>query len=80
MGIISWIILGAIAGVIATWITKTNEGIVMDIVLGIVGAVIGGLIMGLFGFPTVSGFNVYSLAVAVLGAIVLISLGKALSR
>ena len=72
MGIILWIIFGALAGWIASAIMKSNDGVIMDIVIGIVGAVIGGWIMGFFGQSGVSGFNLYSLIVAILGAVVLI--------
>ncbi len=80
MAIISWIIFGAIAGWIASLITRTSQGIVMDIVLGIIGALIGGFIMNLLGFPGVGTFNVYSLIVAIIGAVILIAIGKALQR
>lgn len=82
MNIILWIVLGAIAGWIASMIMKTNaqQGMAMDIVLGIVGAVVGGFLMNLFGAPGVDGFNFYSLGVAVLGAVVLLFIGRAIMR
>jgi len=72
MSIISWIVLGLIAGFIASkLVNKTGEGIFLDIVLGIVGAVIGGFIVRALGIGGgVSGFNIPSLLVAVLGAVV----------
>jgi uncharacterized membrane protein YeaQ/YmgE (transglycosylase-associated protein family) len=78
MGIVVWIILGLIAGWLASVVMKRNEeqGVMMDIILGIVGAVVGGLIVGLLGFSPVTGLNVYSVIVATLGAIVLIWLGR----
>lgn len=78
MGIISWIILGGIAGWIASMMAKTNEsmGIFANIIVGIVGALIGGFIFGLFGEGGVSGFNLYSLLVAVIGAFVLLTIIK----
>lgn len=79
MGLILEIILGAIAGWIASAITRSGIGIWMDILLGIVGAVVGGFIMSFFGAPGVTGFNFYSLFVAVLGAIVLIGIGRLFS-
>lgn len=81
MGILLWIILGLVAGWIASLIMKTdaNQGPVLDIVLGIVGSVIGGVVMNLFGSAGVTGFNLYSLFVATLGAVILIWLGRALS-
>lgn len=78
MGIILWIIFGALAGWAASVIMKTDykQGTLMDIVMGVIGAVVGGFLMGLVGEPGVTGFNLYSLVVAVLGAVVLISLGR----
>jgi len=70
MSIIGWLILGLIAGFIASKIiNKTGEGIILDIVLGIVGAVVGGFLFSLVGAAPVTGLNVYSLIVAVVGAI-----------
>ncbi|MEO3146184.1 GlsB/YeaQ/YmgE family stress response membrane protein [Escherichia coli] len=72
MGILSWIIFGLIAGIIAKWIMpgKENVGIIVTIILGIVGAVVGGYISTFFGFGKVDGFNFGSFVVAVIGAIV----------
>jgi uncharacterized membrane protein YeaQ/YmgE (transglycosylase-associated protein family) len=71
MSIIAWIVLGLIAGFIASKIVnKSGEGLVLDIILGIVGALVGGWLFNEFGMPGVSGVNLYSLVVAVLGAIV----------
>ncbi|MDB5428980.1 MAG: Transglycosylase-associated protein [Caulobacter sp.] len=74
MGIIAWLILGLIAGFIASKIVnKTGEGLVMDIVLGVVGAFVGGWVFThFFGSPGVTGLNLYSLFVAVLGAILVL--------
>lgn len=80
MNIILWIIFGAIAGWIASAIVKSNNGIGMDILLGIVGAVVGGFIMQFFGRTGVTGFNLYSLVVAVIGAAVVVSIGRLLTR
>lgn len=76
MNIILWLVFGAIVGWIASVVTKTREGLLMDVVLGIIGAFIGGLLMNLFGQPGVTGFNLYSMFVAVVGAVVLIAIGK----
>lgn len=71
MSILAWIVLGLIAGFIASKIVnKSGEGLILDILLGIVGAVIGGWLFRTFGMSGVSGLNLYSLAVAVVGAIV----------
>ncbi len=73
MSIIGWIILGLIAGFIASkLINKSGEGIILDIVLGIVGAVVGGYLFTLFGAAPVTGLNLYSLIVAVVGAVVVL--------
>lgn len=73
MSIISWIILGVIAGFLGSKIVnKSGQGFLMDIVLGIVGAIVGGLIFSAFGATGVTGLNIYSLIVAVIGAIVVL--------
>ena len=74
MGIIAWILLGLIAGFIASKIVnKSGEGLVLDIILGIVGAFVGGFIFTrFFDAAGVTGFNLYSLFVAVIGAIVVL--------
>jgi uncharacterized membrane protein YeaQ/YmgE (transglycosylase-associated protein family) len=80
MGIILWIIFGALVGWIASAVMGTGYGVIIDIVIGIVGATIGGWLMGLFGSGGVNGFNFYSFLVAILGAVVLIAVVKALRR
>ena len=78
MGIIAWIVLGALAGFIANLIMGSREGLVMMVVLGIVGAVVGGFIAGtLLGIADVTGFNLSSLLVAVFGAVVVIFVARA---
>jgi uncharacterized membrane protein YeaQ/YmgE (transglycosylase-associated protein family) len=73
MSIIAWIVLGLIAGFIASKIVnKSGEGVVLDIVLGVVGAVVGGWLFSFFGMSGVSGLNIYSLLVAVVGAVVVL--------
>ncbi|MDO8575581.1 MAG: GlsB/YeaQ/YmgE family stress response membrane protein [bacterium] len=82
MGIILWIIFGALVGWIASIIMKTDaeQGAILNIVVGIVGAVIGGWLMSFFGGSGISGFNLYSFLVALLGAVVLIFIVKVLRR
>ena len=73
MGLISWLVLGLIAGFIASKIVNhTGSGILMDIVLGVVGALAGGFVFSLFGAVGVTGFNIYSMLVAVVGAVVVL--------
>lgn len=78
MSYLAWIILGALAGWIASLIMKTSEqqGLLMDIVVGILGALLGGLVFNFLGAGGVSGFNLYSLLVAVIGASILIWIAR----
>jgi uncharacterized membrane protein YeaQ/YmgE (transglycosylase-associated protein family) len=70
MSIIAWIVLGLVSGFIASKVVnKTGEGMVLDIVLGVVGAVVGGFLFHIVGATGVDGFNIWSLFVAVIGAI-----------
>ena len=81
MGLIAWIILGALAGWIASLIMRTDaeQGAFANIIVGIVGAVIGGFIMQLFGASGVTGFNIYSILVAIGGAVVLLAAYRAIT-
>ena len=75
MSILAWILLGLMAGFIGSkLVNKTGEGLMLDIVLGIVGAVVGGFLFNIFGASGVTGLNLYSLLVAVLGAVVVLVL------
>lgn len=76
VSILLWIVLGGVAGWIASIIMKRNAqmGMIANIVVGIVGAVIGGFLVDVLGFAPASGFNFYSLLVAILGAIILLAL------
>jgi uncharacterized membrane protein YeaQ/YmgE (transglycosylase-associated protein family) len=78
MGIILWLVFGAIVGWIASAIMGSREGLLMDIVVGIVGAVLGGWIFSLFGNAGVNGFDLYSFIVAIVGAVVLIAIVRAI--
>lgn len=81
MSIIAWLILGLISGFIASKIVnKTGEGLVLDIILGIVGAVVGGWLFTMFGHSGVTGVNLYSMFVAVLGAVVVLLVYHAVTR
>jgi uncharacterized membrane protein YeaQ/YmgE (transglycosylase-associated protein family) len=75
MGIISWILLGLIAGALAKWIMpgKDPGGFIITIVIGIVGALVGGWIGSIVGFGSVTGLNIGSIATAVGGAIILLA-------
>jgi uncharacterized membrane protein YeaQ/YmgE (transglycosylase-associated protein family) len=73
MSIIAWIVLGLVAGFIGSKIVnKSGQGLVLDIVLGVVGAVVGGWLFSVFGASGVTGLNIYSLLVAVIGAVVVL--------
>jgi uncharacterized membrane protein YeaQ/YmgE (transglycosylase-associated protein family) len=81
MGVIGWIVLGLIAGFIASkLVNKHGEGLSFDILLGIVGAVVGGWIFQAAGATGVTGFNLWSLLVAVVGAVVLLAVWHAIRR
>lgn len=78
MSILVWIIFGAIVGWVASIVAGGEGGLVLDIILGIVGAALGGWIMDYFGKSGVTGFNIYSFLVALLGAVILIVAARAL--
>ena len=73
MSIIAWLVLGLIAGFIASKISSgSGQGLVLDIVLGIVGAFVGGFLFSAIGATPVTGFNIWSLIVAIIGAVVVL--------
>jgi uncharacterized membrane protein YeaQ/YmgE (transglycosylase-associated protein family) len=79
MSLLAWIVLGLIAGFIGSKIVNnTGQGLLIDILLGVVGAVVGGFLFNQFGQPGVSGLNLYSLLVAIVGAVVVLWLHHAL--
>ncbi len=82
MSIIAWLVLGLLAGWIGSMIVNRGrgEGLILDIVLGVVGAFVGGFLFNLFGASGVSGLNLYSMLVAVVGAVVVLFLYHALVR
>lgn len=81
MSFLAWIVLGLIAGFIGSKIVNhRGEGIFLDIILGIVGAVVGGWLFNAFGASAVSGVNLYSLFVAVIGSIVVLVVWHAVVR
>jgi len=80
MGIISWIILGLIAGFIGSKIVESEgQGLWLNIALGIVGALVGGFLFDLFGASGVTGLNIYSMIVAIVGSIVVLLIYNALT-
>lgn len=80
MSILIWVIFGALVGWVASMVMGTGGDLVWNIVVGIVGAVLGGWIMSFMGGSGVTGFNLYSFLVALLGAVVLIAIVRAVRR
>ncbi len=81
MSWLAWIVLGLIAGFIGSKIVnKSGEGFFLDIILGIIGAIVGGFVFSLFGASGVTGLNIYSMLVAVIGAIIVLWIYHALFR
>jgi uncharacterized membrane protein YeaQ/YmgE (transglycosylase-associated protein family) len=81
MGIVSWIVFGLVAGALAKWIMPGNDpgGCIVTILLGIVGASVGGFIGTQLGWGTVQGFNIRSFFLAVLGAVIVLAVYRALT-
>jgi len=81
MSILAWIVLGLLAGFIGSkLVNKAGEGLFVDILLGIVGAVVGGYLFRIFGAHGVTGLNLYSLLVAVVGAVIFLLVYHAIRR
>ena len=81
MSFIAWIILGLLAGFIGSkLVNRRGEGIILDVLLGVVGAIVGGWLFNRFGEAGVTGLNLYSLLVAVIGAVVVLLVYHAIRR
>ncbi|MDO8879619.1 MAG: GlsB/YeaQ/YmgE family stress response membrane protein [Coriobacteriia bacterium] len=81
MGLLSWIIVGGLAGMLAQFLLgQGRAGCLLTIVLGVVGAFIGGFVMSLLGYGGVDGLNVWSIVVATIGAVVLLAIARVLRR
>ena len=81
MSFFAWIVLGFLAGFIGSkLVNKRGEGLILDILLGIVGAIVGGWLFSTFGATGVTGLNLYSLLVAVIGAVVVLVVYHAIRR
>lgn len=78
MGIIIWIVFGALVGWVASLVMRTNQNLLWDIIVGIAGSVLGGVVMGFIGKSGVQGFTFYSFLVALLGACILIAIVRAI--
>ncbi len=80
MSVIGWIVFGLIAGFVASrLVNREGEGLILDIVLGVVGAVVGGWVFTFFGADGVTGFNLYSMIVAVIGAVIVLVIYHAIA-
>jgi len=81
LGIIGWIVLGGLAGWVASMIAGTNarQGLLGNIIAGIIGGVVGGFVFGLFGGAGVTGFNLWSFLVALVGAVIVLFIWRAVS-
>jgi uncharacterized membrane protein YeaQ/YmgE (transglycosylase-associated protein family) len=77
MSLLAWIVLGGVAGWIASALLKEHRGCLMNVIIGILGAILGGVIFSLIGGVPVTGFNLWSLFVAVIGSLVLLALVRA---
>ena len=82
MGLISWIAVGLIAGLLARWITPGPDpgGIIVTVLVGMAGASLGGFVLGILGGAGATGFNVWSILVATLGALILLFLYNLIAR
>lgn len=81
MSFLAWIVLGLVAGFIGSkLVNKSGEGLIRDILLGVVGAIVGGYLFNLFGASGVTGLNLYSVLVAVVGAVVFLIVYHAIFR
>ncbi|AHY48333.1 putative membrane protein (plasmid) [Rubrobacter radiotolerans] len=82
MGLISWIVVGLIAGLLAKWIMPGEGpgGLLVTLILGMAGASVGGFLVGLIGGTGATGFNIWSILVATLGAIVLLFIYNLIAR
>jgi uncharacterized membrane protein YeaQ/YmgE (transglycosylase-associated protein family) len=81
MSFIGWLIMGLVAGFIASkLVNKQGEGMFMDIVLGIIGAVVGGFVANLLGFTGITGLDLYSILVSVVGAVIVLVVYHAMTR
>lgn len=81
MGLLSWIIVGGLAGLLARSLMGDGRGgCLMTVLLGVVGAFIGGFVMSLFGFGGVNGVSIWSIVVATIGAAILLAIARAMKR
>ncbi len=80
MGILSWVIVGGLAGLLAQYLMGEKSGCLVAVLVGIVGALIGGFVLNLFGIGGVNGLSLWSVIVATLGAVILLAVFRAIRR
>lgn len=81
MGLISMIVVGLIAGLVASWLMKAKTGMLVDLILGIVGSVVGGWVASLItGLDLVTGVNLTSIIVSIIGAVIVIAIYRLIKR
>ncbi|MDP9426458.1 MAG: GlsB/YeaQ/YmgE family stress response membrane protein [Actinomycetota bacterium] len=82
MGLISWVVVGLIAGLLAKWVVPGPDpgGIIVTALIGMAGASVGGFVVGILGGSGATGFNIWSVLVATLGAVILLYVYRALTR
>ncbi len=82
MGLVSWVVVGLIAGLLAKWVVPGPDpgGIIVTALIGMAGASVGGFIVGILGGSGATGFNIWSVLVATLGAVILLYVYRALTR
>ncbi len=82
MGLISWIVVGLVAGLLARWITPGPDpgGIIVTVLVGMAGASVGGFLVGILGGAGATGFNIWSILVATIGALLLLFLYNLIAR
>jgi uncharacterized membrane protein YeaQ/YmgE (transglycosylase-associated protein family) len=81
MGLLSWIIVGGLAGLLAQFLTgEGGAGCIVTVLIGVVGALVGGFVMGLFGYGGVNGIDIWSIVVATLGAVIVLVVARFLRR
>ena len=81
MGLLSWIVVGGLAGLLAQYLMGDGRsGCLLTVLLGVVGAFVGGFVMSLFGFGGVNGISIWSIVVATVGAALLLAIGRAIRR
>ncbi len=80
MGILSWVIVGGLAGLLAQYLMGERSGCLVAVLIGIVGAVIGGFVLNLFGIGGINGLSLWSIIVATIGAVILLAAFRAFRR